>query len=193
MGTNAVAYGLIPVSHPTGQCRASQYRITSGYAVNIFKGDPVFIHTDGFVNRSAAGSNAGVTSVGVFAGCEYIDATGKPVVSPYWPASTTATNIKAYVYDDKLITYKLSTAGGTPAGYVQTAVGGHADIVIADGSTYTGVSASYASAVVAGALGNVRVIGFVNDEIYNATTNPYPEVLVQFAETQFAENAVGLA
>lgn len=196
MSTNAQAYGLIPVYHPAGQARANLYTLLNnagtGYGTAIYKGDPVKLGTNGTIE---IGGGAGVANLGVFAGCEYIDPTGKPVASPYWPASTLVLSgsvIKAYVYDDLNIVYKISTAGGTPSGYVQTAVGGQADVTVAAGSVNTGVSASYLAAVQAGALGNMRVIGFVNNEIYNATTNPYPEVLVTFAEVQYDLNAVGL-
>jgi hypothetical protein len=196
MGTNAVAYGLIPVYHPSGQVRANLYTILNnagtGYGTAIYKGDPVRLGTNGTIE---IGGGAATTNLGVFAGCEYVDTTGKPVVSAYWPASTAVlagSVIKAYVYDDPAIVYKVSTAGGTPSGYVQTAVGGQADVTVAAGSVNTGISASYLAAVQAGALGNVRIVGFLNNEIYNATTNPYPEVLVTFAEVQFAPNAVGL-
>ena len=196
MSTNALAYGLIPVYHPSGQLRTKVYNILNnagtGYGTAIYKGDPVKLGVNGTVE---IGGGAGTANLGVFAGCEYIDAQGKPVLSSYWPASTavqTGSQIKAYVYDDQATVYKVSTAGGTPSGYVQTAVGGQADITVAAGSAYTGLSASYLAAVQAGALGNMRVIGFVDGEIYNATSNPYPEVLVTFVEVQFAPNAVGL-
>lgn len=197
MSTNAQAYGLIPVYHPTGQNRATQYVILNnsgtGYGTAIYKGDLVAMGTNGTIE---VGGGAGTASLGVFAGCEYIDPTGKPVASPYWPASTLVLSgsvIKAYVYDDPDTVYKISTAGGTPSGYVQTAVGGQADYTAVAGSTSTGVSAGYLAAVQAGAVGNLRVIGFVNGEIYNATTNPYPEVLVQINELQFYAGATGLA
>lgn len=197
MSTNAQAYGLIPVYHPTGQNRPTQYVILNnagtGYGTAIYKGDLVAMGTNGTIE---VGGGSGTTSLGVFAGCEYIDATGKPVASPYWPASTAVTSgtlIKAYVYDDPATVYKISTAGGTPSGYVQTAVGGQADYTAAAGSTANGVSAGYLAAVQASAVGNLRVIGFVNNEIYNATTNPYPEVLVQINELQMYAGATALA
>lgn len=189
MSLTALAYGLIPVSHPTGQCRASLYTIASAYGTAIYKGDPVKIHTDGTLNIGDGTS----PMLGVFAGCEYTDSTGKPVVSPYWPASTTATNIKAYVYDDKLTTFKVAV-GGNGSDYVQAAVGQQANVAVAAGSTYTGISGSSITAalVAAGTLAQVRIVGAVNNEFYNATTNPYPELLVQMAEVQLADNAVGV-
>ena len=197
MSLTAQAYGLIPVYHPSGQTRGNLYTILNnsgtGYGTSIYKGDPVKVGTNGTIEISGG---AGGAMLGIFAGCEYVDPTGKPVESPYWPASTAVLSgsvIKAYVWDDQATVFKASTAGGTPSGYDQTVIGQQADITVAAGSTSTGVTASYLAAIqAAGQLGNVRIIGFVNNEIYNATTNPYPEVLVTLAEVQFAPNAVGV-
>jgi hypothetical protein len=190
MATTAKTYGLIPVYHPTGQNHAGLYSILSTYAANIFKGDLVKMHTDGTINVGDGTSAA----LGVFAGCEYTDSTGRPVTSSYWPTGTTATNIKAYVYDDPQTVYKIGVSGNA-SGYVQTGIGQQANIAdIGTGSTYTGLSASSVSAaiVAGGTAAQVRIIGFVDNEIYHATNNPFPELLVQINELQFAPNAVGV-
>lgn len=196
MATNALAYGLIPVYHPTGQNRANQYQILNnagtGYGTAIYKGDLVKVGTDGTIQIGDGTSAA----LGVFAGCEYIDPTGKPVESPYWPASTAVLSgsvIKAYVYDDAQTVYKVAV-GGNASDYVLAAVGQQANINVAAGSTNTGISGSSITAalVAAGTAAQVRIIGAVNGEFYNATTNPYPEMLVQINELQFAPNVVGV-
>ena len=203
MSTTAQAYGLIPVSHPSGQNRANLYTILNnagtGYGTAIYKGDLVKVGTNGTIE---IGGGAGVANLGVFAGCEYVDATGKPVTSPYWPASTALLSgsvVKAYVYDDQATTFKISTAGGTPSGYDQAVIGQQANFFDAStnntsGSTYSGVSGGsiVTAAIAAGTLAQLRLMGYVNSEVYNATTNPYPEVLVQLVEVQFAPNAVGV-
>jgi hypothetical protein len=195
MATTALAYGLIPVNHPTGQNRATKYNILNnagtGYATSIYKGDLVKVHTDGTINIGDGTSAA----LGVFAGCEYIDATGRPVVSPYWPASTTVqsgSEIKAYVYDDPATIYRVGVTANA-SDYVQTAVGQQANVAMVAGNVNTGVSASSVSAaiVAAGTAAQCRIVGFV-DGIYDATTNPYPQLLVQINELQFAPNAVGV-
>ena len=196
MATTALAYGLIPVFHPTGQNRATQYTILNnsgtGYGTAIYKGDLVKIHTDGTLNIGDGTSAA----VGVFAGCEFIDAQGRPQALPYWPASQTLTSgtvVKAYVYDDPQTIFKVAV-GGNASDYVQAAVGQQANINVAAGNTNNGISGSSITAalVAAGTAAQVRIVGFVNGEIYNATTNPYPELLVQINELQFAPNAVGV-
>lgn len=195
MSATAQAYGLIPVNHPTGQNRATKYNILNnsgtGYGTAIYKGDLVKVGTDGTIQIGDGTSAA----LGVFAGCEYIDPTGKPVVSPYWPASTlvkSGTEIKAYVYDDPATIYRVAV-GGNASDYVQAALGQQANINVAAGNTNTGVSGSSITAalVAAGTAAQVRIVGFY-DGIYDATNNPYPQLLVQINELQFAANAVGV-
>ena len=129
----------------------------------------------------------------MFAGCEYIDPTGKPVASPYWPASTqvlAGSQIIAYVYDDPATVYKTCVTANA-SGFVQAAIGDQVDISFAaGGNTSTGLSNG--SVIVAmvgnGATAVLRILGFVDNEIYNATTNPYPQLLVQINQLQFVPN-----
>jgi len=196
MSTNARAYGLIPVYHPSGQARANRYNILNnagtGYGTAIYRG--MLVEMDTGNNGTIEVSDGSSACLGVFAGCEYIDTTGKPVESPYWPASTavqTGSQIVAYVYDDPAIVYKCGVTANASS-YVQAAVGDQCDISFAaGGSTSTGQSAGSVTAAIVGngATACLRILGFVNNEIYDATTNPYPELLVQINQLQFAPNA----
>lgn len=195
MANTSQAYGLFPVYHPTGQIRATKYNLLNnagtGYGTAIYKGDPVKIGTNGTIEIGDGTSPA----LGVFAGCEYIDATGKPVQSPYWPASTavqSGSEIKAYVYDDPATVYRVGVTGNA-SDYVQAAVGQQANMAIAAGSTQTGVSGSSISAalVAAGTLAQLRIVGFF-DGPYSATENLYPQLLVQISELQLGPNVVGV-
>lgn len=191
MSTTSQAYGLVPAFHGTGQNRANKYNILNnsgtGYGSSIFKGDIVALAADGTINIIASPANS--ACLGVFAGCEYIDPTGKPVESAYWPASTavlSGSEIKAYVYDDPYTVFKVGVTANA-SGYVQTNVGDQATITNnGTGNTNTGVSAgSVATAAVGtGTAAMVRIIGFA-DGIYDATTNPYPQLLVQLNKLQF--------
>jgi len=195
MSTTSQAYGLIPVYNNTGQNRANKYNILNnagtGYGTSIYKGDLVQIASDGTVRIGDGTSNA----LGVFAGCEYIDASGKPTESSYWPASTavqTGSEIVAYVYDDLAGTTFRVGVTANASSYVQTAVGDQVDIAnVGTGSTTTGLSSS---SITAAPVGNgagpaqVRIVGFY-DGIYDATTNPYPQVLVQVVQGQFLAGA----
>ena len=196
MSTTAKAYGLIPVFHPSGQSRANRYNILNnagtGYGTSIYTG--MLVEMDTGNNGTIEVSDGTSACLGVFAGCEYIDPTGKPVTSPYWPASTlvlSGSQITAYVYDDPANVYKCCVTANA-SGYVQAAVGDQCDISFAAGGD-TNTGRSNGSVIVAmvgnGSTACLRILGFVNNEIYNATTNPYPELLVQVNQLQFAPNA----
>ena len=112
MSSTSAPFGFRASFHNSGQMRPKAYTITSGTAVNIFSGDPVKLTSDGVIalgtsDGSRTGTTDGITLLGVFAGCQYNDATGKPVVSPFWPASTSATNIVAWVYDEPETLYDV--------------------------------------------------------------------------------------
>ena len=195
MSTTSQAYGLIPVYNNVGQNRANKYNILNnagtGYGTSIYKGDLVKVGTDGTIQIGDGPSNC----LGVFAGCEYIDANGKPTESNYWPASTpvqTGSQIVAYVYDDVANTTFRVGVTANASSYVQTTVGDQVDIAnVGTGSTSTGLSASSITAAPVGSgagPAQVRVIGFL-DGIYDATTNPYPQLLVQIVQGQFLAGA----
>lgn len=196
MATTAQAFGLIPAYHPSGQARANRYNILNnagtGYGTAIYRGDLVELDTGN--NGTIEKSDGSSACLGVFAGCEYIDPTGKPVESPYWPASTavlSGSQITAYVYDDPAIVYRVGVTANASS-YDQGAIGDQCDVDFsAGGSVNTGQSAGSVTAakVGNGATACVRILGFVNNEIYNATTNAYPQLLVQINQLQFAPNA----
>lgn len=189
MALTASPSGLVVRNNATGQSRANLYTIGSGYGSNIGYGDPVLLNTDGTLNIATAGADI----LGSFAGCEYIDATGKPTMSKNWVAGTAATNVKAYVYDDADNLYEIQVAsGGT--GYVQAVIGAQANVVIGTPNALTGQSttALNATPIAAGSQGQFRVVAFGNDGPYDATLNPFPTVLVKVAQHQFIANKVGI-
>lgn len=196
MAQTAQAYGLIPVFSDYGQTRAKKYNILNnagtGYATSIYKGDLVKVGTNGTIEIGDGTSPA----LGVFMGCEYTDASGKPTESAYWPASTAltaGTEVIAYVIDDQNTMFRIGV-GGNASDYVQAAVGQQCNVAnVGTGSTRTGLSASSVTAalVAAGTLAQLRIEGFY-DGIYDATNNPYPQLLVKLVEVQFAPNAVGV-
>jgi hypothetical protein len=196
MSATAQTYGLIAVHSDSGQSRARKYNILNnagtGYGTAIYKGDIVKVGTDGTIQIGDGTSAA----LGVFQGCEYIDSTGKPVVSPNWVASTalkSGTEAIAWVIDDQGTTYRIGVSGNA-SDYVQTAVGQQCNVAnVGSGSATTGLSSASVSAalVAAGTLAQLRIEGFY-DGPYDATNNPYPQLLVKLVEVQFAPNAVGV-
>ncbi len=183
MSATASPNGLTPVYHPSGLDRASAYTITAAYSSGIFKGDPVILNANGTITVGAAAS----ALLGVFAGCEYIDATGKPTYSNFWPASQSTQSgsvITAWVYTDPEIVYEIQGVSALTV----AAIGDEADIsTYAAGSTSTGLSiVSLATGTLAGAGSQkqFRIIGagLAPDNLIGDT---YPVLRVTLANTQF--------
>ena len=76
----------------------NRYRIASGNSTSIFQGDLVTPLASGTITRAVA--NTSDTVVGVFNGCFYTDPnTQKPTFSNFYPQSTNASDIIAFVID----------------------------------------------------------------------------------------------
>jgi hypothetical protein len=76
----------------------NRYRIASGNSTSIFQGDLVKPLSTGTISRAVA--NTSDTVVGVFNGCFYTDpTTQKPTFSNFYPQSTNASDITAFVID----------------------------------------------------------------------------------------------
>jgi hypothetical protein len=103
------ACGFIPVRHLTGgEIRLAELTIASGYNTALAIGDPVELTGTADNIQEAAAQN--VDNIGIFCGCEYVDAQGQPVISNYWPAGTVTKNAaaaKALVWRDPLIVYRV--------------------------------------------------------------------------------------
>lgn len=189
MALTASPFGFITRKNPSGQSRATAYTILSGYNTDIGYGDHVILNTNGTITVGAANAD----TIGQFAGVQYTDATGKPTFSKMWPANTVATNIICYVYDDPDEVFEVQVAaGGT--GYVQAAIGDQADLVAGTVNAATGQSSQALNATLkgAGVQGQFRIVGFGPDGVYDATTNPFPTVLVQNARHQYVAVKVAI-
>ena len=156
MSSTSAPYGFRPSFHNSGQMRPKAYTITSAYAASIFSGDPVKLISDGTIQLGSSdgtrtGTTDGITLLGIFAGVEYLDSTGKPTIAPFWTGGTTGTSVVAYVYDDPETLYDVQYANPGTAGTtsVQVDVGAQADWRVASpgGSTSTGISSTYLTAV----------------------------------------------
>lgn len=190
MANVASPFGFVLRKHPTGQSRANTYTIDATDTAAIGYGDFVKRTTDGVITAAAATEDG----IGIFAGVEYVDATGKPTISKSWPGAVSgATQIVAFVYDDPDNVFEVQV-GASGSAYDQTVTGAQADVVVGTPSATTGQSTSYLNATpeAAGAQGQFRIIGFGPEGVYNATTNKFPTVLVQIAQHQFVANKVGI-
>jgi hypothetical protein len=103
------SFGMKPVRMMGGSPYSggqSRYRIAANYGTSIFQGDMVMQVTGGGVEIHADGGT--VPIVGVFNGCKYTDPTsGEQVFSNYYPASTNASDIIAFIIDDPNVVFEI--------------------------------------------------------------------------------------
>lgn len=198
MSTSSAPFGLRPAFHPSGLDRAQALAggITSGYASNIFKGQPVQYGTT--ANGGTLGTiiPAGTSGAwaGAFAGVQWTETNGRARVSNYWPASTayaTGTCV-AYFYNDQNIVYEIQADGAM----AQTTVGNEYPFSnVTAGSTTTGLSAatlSASGAVGNGAQGQMRVVDLA-PYVDNAWGDAYTVVRVVNAQSQFFGSVTAIA
>ena len=150
MANANVAFGLKPVgmhgSSPATQ-GTSQYFIASD-ASAIFQGSPVRAELTGGTIQIATATCDGVQLLGVFAGCEYVDATtGKLRFSNTWPGSGSANtnfDIKGFVYDNPFQRFIIASDGtNTDRATAKADIFKTADMASGtSGNTTTGISSA---------------------------------------------------
>ena len=194
MANKDAAFGMKPVRmiggapYTGGQ---SRYRIAANYGTSIFQGDMVAQVTGGTVEVHADGGTVPV--VGVFNGVQYTDPTsGDQVFSNYYPASTNASDIIAFIIDDPNVVYEVQADDIFPVADLF----GNFDIVYTSaGSTQTGISGAELD-VTTGATATTLPIKAIdisqdpnNDDVASANTN----VLVVIQNSIFGVKGAGLA
>lgn len=204
MASTATPYGLIPVKRLDGLPYAgatTQYLIDpAGEATNLFRGQVVILGADGYIALSTAtgaditannlGGN-GLGAVGVFMGCEYVNAQGQVINAPYYPsayAAPTGTAIKAFVVDDPNVLFKAQLDGTGAQTIIGTNTFFAAVQSTSTGSTSTGNSTSALDATVQAADAAFRIVAHYSDP-----ADAFPDVLVKFnPEAHSYTNNTGL-
>lgn len=139
MANKDAAFGMVPSRMIGGGVYTggqSRYRIAADYGTSIFQGDMVAQVTGGGVEVHADGGT--VPIVGVFNGCMYTDpTTSEQKFSNFYPASTNASDIIAFVIDDPNVVFEIQADDIFPVADLL----GNFDIVYTSaGSTVTGIS-----------------------------------------------------
>tara|TARA_R110000803_G_scaffold79853_1_gene145565 strand:- start:759 stop:1373 length:615 start_codon:yes stop_codon:yes gene_type:complete len=204
MATTASPYGLKPVKRADGMAYAgatSQYLIDpAGEATNLFYGQVVHIGADGYIALSTATGADGTTnafptgttltgSLGVFVGCEYVNAQGQVINSQYYPSGTAnGGDIKAYVVDDTNVLFQVQMDGVID----QSDIGANTFFAAAQststGSTRTGNSTSAVESTTVTTTAAFRIVAAVSP-----IGDAYPDVLVKINPGYSSmTNAVGL-
>lgn len=190
MSSTSAPFGFRPSFHNSGQMRPKAYVIASTYAATIFSGDPVKLTDNGVVqlgtsDGTRSGTVDGISLLGIFAGCQYLDVSGKPTISPFWPGGTTGTEIVAWVYDDPETLFDVQYTNPSAGTTVQTAVGEECDWTVASpgGSTQTGLSNCQLTAIQA-TSGQFQITGFAYN-INDSLTDAYVTATVRINEHHY--------
>lgn len=138
-----------------------QTAATAGTSSVIYCGAPVIPLANGMIDIVGNANGGTVPLLGVFLGCNYIDLTGKPRWSPYWPgtaavyANTIAT---ATVVSNPDQLFLINTDAAAADAIV------HANANFATATTGNTVTGSYAKLAVSTVNTtntlNLRIIGF---------------------------------
>lgn len=200
MATTAAPYGLRPVNRVDGMPYAGATETflidPAGEATNIFTGQVVIIGADGYLAISTATGadittnnlgGSGVGAVGVFVGCEYVNAQGQVINSQYYPAGTTGV-VKAKVVTDPNVVFQAQLDGSGAQTVLGTNTFFAAVQSTSTGSTVTGNSTSALDATVQTAAAAFRIVGFAS-----TPGDAYTDVLVKFNPAAHSyTNNVGL-
>jgi hypothetical protein len=170
----------------TGKVR--HIKVASGYGTAIFYGDFVKLVNTGTVEKDTGTTTA--TPVGVFVGCAFTSpSTGELTFSQYFPASTVASDIVAYVVDDPNVLMRMQS----DEAIAQTGLGNNAAVVQTAGSTSIGRSknAVDGSSIATTNTLPLRIIDFV-DGPTSAVGDTYTDVIVKFNAGHQYSNTTGV-
>ena len=194
MANQDSAFGMRPIGRVGGTPYTggqTRYRIAANYGTSIFKGDMVAQVTGGGVEVHADGGT--VPIVGVFNGCQYTDpTTGEQKYSNYYPASTNASDIIAFVIDDPNVVFEIQCNAAFP---IADLLGNFDIVYTSSGSTVTGISGAElnVSDGATTATLSVKAIDITedpdNDDVSSDATNVY--VVIQ--NHIFGQKSAGLA
>ena len=188
-------FGLRPVRMVNGSPFSNQqnrYRIAANYNTSIYQGDLVQVVTGGGIERVAAGGSGLI--LGVFNGCTYTDpSSGKQKWSNYYPASTNASDIIAFVIDAPDTVFEVQADAAFPVADLF----GNFDIVDNSpvGDTTSGISNLELDVTTGATTATLPLKAIdisqdpLNDDVATANTN----VLVVINNHLFSAGTAGLA
>lgn len=205
MAATASPYGLRPINRVDGMPYAGATQTflidPAGEGTNIFYGQVVIIGADGYIAISTAtgadittnnlgGSSIG--AIGVFVGCEYVNAQGQVINSQYYPSGTTGV-VTAKVITDPFVTFQAQLDGSGAQTVLGTNTFFAAVQSTSTGSTTTGNSTSALESTVVTTAAAFRIVGFVEVQGFSAIGDAYTDVLVKFNPSAHSYlNNVGL-
>ena len=194
MAASATPMGARPVGSIISCAFNNQvkhYKIKNAYGTSIFYGDFVKMGDDNpnTTIQLDSGTTA-LTPIGIFLGCQYTDpTTGQFTPNQYFPASTAADDIVAFVAIDPYLIMQMQCDGAAD----QDDLGKNCAVVQTAGSTAIGNSKNSVdiSTVATTNTLPVKIIDFV-DGPSSAVGDAYTDVLVMFNTGHQLLNATGV-
>jgi hypothetical protein len=205
MAATASPYGLRPINRIDGMPYAGATQTflidPAGEATNIFYGQVVIIGADGYLAISTATGadittnnlgGSGIGAIGVFVGCQYVNAQGQVINSQYYPSGTTGV-VTAKVITDPSVAFQAQLDGSGAQTVLGTNTFFAAVQSTSTGSTTTGNSTSALDATVQTTAAAFRIVGFVEVQGFSAIGDAFTDVLVKFNPSAHSYlNNVGL-
>ena len=182
MASSATPHGARPVGTIVGspyQGKVTHYKIKNAFGTSIFYGDFVKWADDN--PNTTIQKDTGTTSltpIGVFLGCAYTDpTTGQFTPNQYYPASTAADDIVAYVATDPFILMQMQS----DEALTQDDLGKNFAVVQTAGSTTIGTSKNAVDGSTAATTNTLplKLVDFV-DGPDSAIGDSFTDVLVMF-------------
>mgnify|MGYP003110398972 FL=1 len=193
MSSSATPYGARPVGTLsasgsfTGKVR--HYGIASGYGTDIFYGDFVKLVAAGTVEKDTGTTT--LTPVGIFLGVSYTDPnTSQKTFAQYYPASTAASDIQAYVLDDPNVLFEMQADGSAAV----TNIGNNVAVVQTAGSTSIGTSKNaidISTAATTTATLPVRIVD-ISPKSDNASGDSFTDLVAKFNAGHIMDNTTGI-
>ena len=191
MANQLEKFGLRPYRKLDGTPLAgaqNRYTIKANYDQNIFQGDLVIPVSTGNIERHVFNTSEAV--VGVFNGCFFTDpTTQKPTYKNFYPASTNASDIVAFVVDDPDAVFLMNA----DAAFTRADLFKNYSLDSNNGSTTTGISQAMLDVSVSGTAQTfaVQAIDISQDPENSDTSTSNANVLVRI-NNHFYRSGTGL-
>ena len=194
MSSSATPSGARPVGTVVGspyQGKVTHYKIKNAFGTSIFYGDFVKWGDDNpnTTIQKDTGTTA-CTPIGVFLGCAYTDpSTGQFTPNQYYPASTAADDIVAYVATDPFILMQMQS----DEALTLDDLGKNVAVVQTAGSTAIGTSRNAINGDTANTTATLplKIVDFV-DGPDSAVGDSFTDVLVMFNVGHQLLNTTGI-
>jgi hypothetical protein len=192
MANKVELYGLRPVRQLNGSPfinAQNRYRIAADYGTSIYQGDLVTPLASGTIAKHTGGTSVQV--VGVFNGCFYTDpTTQKATWKNYYPASTNASDITAFVIDAPETVFEANSN----ASFAVADLFSNFSVTATTGNTQTGISYAQLDVSDSGVAGTfvVQAIDISQNPDNSDVTTSNVGVLVRINNHFYRQSGTGI-